>query len=398
MSVGRVGIVLGIGFMLTIAACQPQVVMVEVTRLVESSAPSPATPSPPPLEVTRLVPQEVTRLVPQEVIITVTSAPVGAPTRPLQLLFSPVADTAVLMQRAQPLADALAAATGRHFTIGIVDDEQTVIDLMCAAPAETLGFLSASGYMLAQAQCGVVAAGVGVNATGQPWQMGMIVARADSDIQTLADLAGKTWATPDETSLPATLYFQALLADAGVTPGNVTVVPGDSAAMLAVLNGEVDFATASFIPPVMPYETRAWVYGEDDPEVWRTTGILPGRSGIGFVIVNGGPENGGYRVRDARSGILDTNRLVFRDTEIVALSAPMPNETIAFGADFPVSVAHQVTAVLATWGASEACRASLCASDVYGWSTIAPAADAEYEPLRFIADTLDLSAEDLLGK
>lgn len=389
--------------MLALFACQPQLVEVEVevTRLMDDPTVA-ATAAVTPLPTTTPTIIEVTRLAPQEVIVTVTSAPIGSETRPLQLLLPPLApplaDTAVLSQRLQPLADALAAASGRHLSLGILDSERHVIELLCLAPAETIGFLSASGFMLAEQHCDIEAAVVGLNATGQPWQMGMIVVRQDSGIETVADLAGKTWAAPDEESLPLYLYFQALLADAGIEPGEITFMPGDSAAMLAVLNGEVDFATAAFIPPVMPYEERTWIYGEDDPELWRNTGILPGRSGMGYIIVNGGPESGGYRVRDARAGIFDTNRTIFRDTKIVALSAPIPNETIVFGAQFPVRMARQVTAVLVEFGASATCPESVCALNMYAWSAIAPAANADYEALRLIARVLGVAEEDLSGK
>ncbi|MCP4359318.1 MAG: PhnD/SsuA/transferrin family substrate-binding protein [Chloroflexi bacterium] len=388
----KIWFLLGMGCWLLLTACQPQVMEVEVTRVVDTSAVTdviPATPETILIEVTRLVPQEVTRVVSEEVIVEQTPSPVGSAARPVQLLFAPTVNTAVLTQRAQSLIQALSDATGARFEIGILDDEQAVIDLLCAAPADTIAFLSGMGYARANEQCGAEVTAVGVNNTGQSWQTGMIIVRQDSGIESLADLAGKTWAVPDETSVPETRYFQALLVAEGVEPGNMTVVPGDNTAMLAVLNGDVDFASGRFIPPVMPYEETEWIYGEDDPELWRATGILPGRSAIGFIIVNGGPDYGGYMVRDARSGIYDTNRTVFQDTKILILTAPIPNQTIAFGANFPVGLARQVMVILDEFGDSETCRESLCASDVYGWSGIDLAVDADYEPYRFVLETLN---------
>ncbi len=382
--------------MMALVACQPQVLEVEVTRLVESTAVSTRIPAPAAsaetilVEVTRLASVEVTRIVPEEIIIEVTQSPLGSVERPVQLLFAPIVDTAVLPQRTQSLVDVLEDVTGRQVEVGILNDEQSVIDLMCAAPADTIGFLSATGFVQAQEQCGAEATAVGLNETGQAWQAGMIVVRNGRDITTLADLDGKIWAVPDETSIPSFLYFQALLNAANVTPAEIRVVPGDTTAMLAVLNGEADFASGRFIPPVLPYAEREWVYGEDDPEMWREANVLPGRSGIGYIIVRGGPDNGGYRVRDARSGIYDTNRTIFRDTEILTISAPIPNETIAFGADFPVGLARQVTAVLLDFGSSETCRSSICATDMFGWSGLTTAVTADYDPLRFVEEVLDL--------
>jgi phosphonate transport system substrate-binding protein len=380
---------------LLLAACQPQTVVVETTFVVEVTAVPPTTPTPIVIETIRELPIEVTRIVVEEVVRPVTPAPLGSEQRPVQLLFAPVAQTAVLQERAQVLASRLTEVSGRQVVVGILDSEAAVIEMLCAAPADTIAVLSAGAYVLAHEQCGAQETAVGVDPNGQTAQYGMIVVRQDSGIETLTDLADKTWAVPATDSLSSTRYFAAQLAAQGITPGAVTVFPGDSSALLAVLNGEVDFATANYIPPIMPFEEREWVYGSDDPELWRDTGILPGRSGIGFIIVNGGPEFGGYRVRDARSGIYDSNRTVFMDTKILSLSEPIPNETIVFGSELPVSLARQATAVLAEVGASEQCAASLCAADVFNWAGMELTTDAAYDPVRFVVQTLNLTAADL---
>ena len=374
-----------------LVACQPSVVTVEVTRTV---------PEREVVEVTRLVPtvisEEVTRLVTEEVLVEITKSPLGSETRPVQLLFPPVADTAVINKRGAVLADALSTATGQTFAVGILDSEQAVIDLMCAAPLETIGFLSAPGYVLAQEQCDVQVGAVAERDDGLTWQTGMIVTRRDSGLNTLEDLDGKRGAVSDKMSMHNFLYFQALLAEAGVEPAEIVEVPGDSATMLAVFAGDVDFATADFVPPIMPYEERLWQYGEDDPEPSRYLGIAPKRSPIGYVLVNGEPEAGGYRLRDARSRIFDVEPQIYDMTQIITLSAPIPNTTIAFGSAFPLGLARDVVTTLNEFAASEACARSLCSADFYGWAGLQPADDNAYEPIRFIRDTLDLAADEML--
>ena len=177
---------------LGLTACQPQEIAVEVTRLVENQD------SQEGREVTRIVPatvvQEVTRLVAEEVVVEVTKAPLGTEARPVQLLFSPSVDTAVIGRRGNELAQALTEETGYKFVVGILDDEQTVIDLMCSAPVETIGFLSSAAYVVARETCGVQAGNISVANDGYFWQTGMIVTRRDSGINELADLNGKSWA------------------------------------------------------------------------------------------------------------------------------------------------------------------------------------------------------------
>lgn len=389
--------------LLGLVACQPQVVVVEVTPAAQSAAPafaltaSPVAATAEPVEVTRVVTELVTRVVTQEVMVEVTKAPLGTADRPAQLLFAPTVNTTVITGRGQHLVEALTAATGLNYEIGILDNEEGVIELMCAAPGDTIGFLSAVGYVLAHEQCGVQSAVVAVGPEGFTWQAGMIVTRRDSGINALADLAGKRWAIPDTTSIPNTLFFQAQLAEAGVETAEVVPVQGDTSAMLAVLNGEVDFATATYVPPIMPYEERLWEYGVDSPEVWRLLGVAPSRSRIGYVFVFGEPQYGGYRIRDARAGVFDIAPEIFNETRILALSQPIPNDTVAFGADFPLALARTVTALLPQFAASPACIESLCATDFYGWTGLQPVDDSFYEPLRFLIQTLDLSEEEVLS-
>jgi phosphonate transport system substrate-binding protein len=124
-------------------------------------------------------------------------------------------------------------------------------------------------------------------------------------------------------------------------------------------------------------------------------GIPPTRSPIGYVLVAGEPEFGGYRLRDARARLFDTTPDIFDVTRILALSEPIPNETVVFGADFPLLLARQTLATMAEFAASEACQNSLCSADFYGWTGLEPADDAAYDPIRLIQDTLELEAADL---
>jgi phosphonate transport system substrate-binding protein len=322
-----------------LTACQPREIVLEVTRIVETKVETQKEV----VEVTRVVTQtevqEATRLVTEELLVEVTKSPLGTAARPVQLLFSTSVDMAVIGRRGQVLAQALTEATGYEFAVTILDDEQTVIDLMCDAPLETIGFLSATAYVLAAEQCGIQPGSVAVNGDGLTWQSGMIVTRRDSGINTLADLEGKSWAVADRGSIPNFLYFQALLQEEGIEPGDIIDISGDSAAMLAVYEEEADFATADFVPPIMPYEERLWDYNEDDPEPGRFLGISPTRSPIGYVLVNGEPEFGGYRLRDARSRIFDVVPQIYDRTQIVTLSAQIPNDIAAFGHDFPLGLA-----------------------------------------------------------
>lgn len=385
-----------------LGACQPNQIVIEVTRLVETEN---------RVEVTRVVSetvvQEATRLVIEEVkvevVLEVTKEPLGTSARPVQLLFPPLFDADLITQRGVPLVEALSESTGFQFRVGVLDSEQAVIDLMCAAPVDTIGFLSPAGYIVAHEQCGIQAGSVAVGDDGLTARTGMVVTRLDSDIDRLDSIQGleslqdKRWAVADESSLSNYLYFQALLKESNIEIEETVSVGGESVAMLALYEEEVDLATAEFIPPILPFEEALWDREVDDPEPWRELGLSPERSPIGYVRVNGDPQNGGYRVRDARSRIIDVAPEIFDETQIVALSAPIPNETIAFGRDFPLALARQIETELSDFTGTEECQSSMCSSDFYGWKGLAVARDEMYDPIRFVQETLDLTADELLN-
>lgn len=388
-------------FILALVACQPQVVYLEVTATpgtADAAVPASTVTAPATVEgITQPVTRTliVTQTIPVTATIAVTPSPVGTAARPVQLLFPPHFDSAIINRRGAALAQVLADATGAHFEVGLMDSEAAVVDLMCAAPAETMGILSAAGYMLAHEECDIQPTNVARHQDGLTWEAGMLVARRGLEWQELADLEGGRWAVPDRGSIPNTLYFEALLQDAGVSPDEVVEVAGDNEAMLAVFNGDVDFATATYLPPITPADQDPWQYGQDPPEVWRRLGISPTRSPIGYVLVLAEPEYGGYRLRDARAGIFDIEPEIYNETAILALSAPIPHETLTVGAAFPLGLAREITAVLATLGPSESCENSLCADNFYNWEGLEAAQDADYDPLRFMQETLGLTEVEI---
>ena len=165
----------------------------------------------------------------------------------------------------------------------IADSEAAVVELLCAAPEDSIGFVSAAAYTIAEEECDAQAGLVAVQEDGLTWQMGMLVT-APGAADELADLDGRRWAVADTRSLPDYLYFRSQLAAAGIEPGEVIAAPEETSALLALTNDEADFTTAQYVPPIMP-QGRAWVYGETEPEEWRLLGVTPSRSPIGYVIV-----------------------------------------------------------------------------------------------------------------
>lgn len=397
---GQVG---RVGFFVTwllLVACQPQVVTVEVTRLVanntEATVKEVEVTRQVSLEITREIEMEVTRLVMEEQLVEVTKTPLGTADRPIQLLFAPIVDTAIISEQASLLADHLQQATGYHFAVGIADDMETLVALMCLAPQDTIGFLTAVSFTLAEQNCDAQLGLVAQHADGQTWQADMLISRPDiTGLRAFDDIESGSWAFVDPDSLQ-TRYFEALFAANGVVIDEKVAAPSDNSSVLAVYENEVEMATATFTSPILPFAEEQWDYATDSAEIWRRIGTAPYRSGFGYILVNGAPEAGGYRIRDARAGVFDERRDVFDVTRILTTTAPIPNETIAFGADFPLAASRTISTALTDFVGSAACAASICSTNFYGWIGLKTAVSADYEPIRFIVENLDLTLTDLL--
>jgi phosphonate transport system substrate-binding protein len=375
-----------------IVACQPQTV--EVTRVVTQTEEVEV-----PVEVEVEVPVEVTRVVTETVTETVVEeeAMLGSAERPIKVLFVPSVEVDAIISGGEILAAALEAATGLKYEVSVPTSYAATIEEMCASPDDTIGFIPAQGYVLANNRCGVTVGAAAVR-FGLSWYAAQYVVPMDSPAQSLEDLAGATWCIPDFGSTSGYLYPSAGFTALGIEPGEIIEAGSHNNAMLGVYNGDCDFGTAFFSPPLLPAdEGRAWAYGVDSPEIWRDAGVSPIRNDEGRTFVAGGPSEGGYRILDARSSVSDTAPDIFDTTRILAVTAQIPNDTVSFGPEFPLNTANQIVNALVDFTASEECLQSICSEEFYNWTGLEAVTDSFYDPVRSAMEFLGITEEDILG-
>lgn len=373
-----------------LVACQPQTVEVEVTRVVTETE-EVQVEVPVEIEVTRVVTETVT----ETVVEDAEEAPLGSEERPIKVLFVPSVEVDAIITGGEVLAGALEEATGYKFEVSVPTSYAATIEEMCASPDDTVGFIPAQGYVLANQRCGVTVGAAAVR-FGLAWYAAMIVVPMDSAAQSIEDLNGLTWAIPDFGSTSGYLYPLSDFQQAGIEPGEIVEAGSHQNAMLAVYNGEVDFGTAFFSPPLLP-GGRQWTYGQDDPELWRDAGEPAVRTDEGRTYVAGGPDEGGYRILDARSSVTDTAPDIFEETRILALTPQIPNDSVSFGPEFPLSIAEEIVEALVAFTASDQCLESICAEDFYNWTGLEPVSDSFYDPVRANMETLGITEEDVFG-
>ncbi len=389
------------GFLLVLmmTACQTTTdgsVTVEVTRLINEQVFATVAV---PVEVTREVVVEVTPTGPTlDSIVMPLAAPIGSADNKLRLVISPLSSPQATALRGQALIDALAAETGLAWEVVAPTTHAETTAAVCSDRDRTVAILTSLEYVVANRLCDLQH-GYSALRNGIPWVGSMVVTltpeSAEDRLDSLADFAGKSWGVSSTADLTNYLYFKALFQSEGVETGPVTEYGTDASTIIAGFDGNEDFVTATFIPPLLPYNERLWEYGEDDPELWYATGNAPRRSGIGYVVVYDYVERGGYHVRDARANVIDTRPTIFAYTELAMLSDQMPNDAVAFGDLLPIKLTRQIGAALEKHTASDGCDATLCSSDFFAWEGIVAVEDDFYSPVRFVIDQLSLSDEQV---
>ena len=309
-------------------------------------------------------------------------AELGSAERPVQVLFVPSVDAQVIVSGGEVMKEFLEEATGLAFEVKVPTSYAATIEEMCAAPEDTMGFIPGFGYVLASQLCGV---DVSFSAVRFGWGVywSQILVRRDSDVETLADLDGLTWAVPDLGSTSGYLVPLVDLTEAGVEASEIVEAGDHGAAVLAVYNGEADFSTSFFSPPL---KEGGWAPG-DDPAVPAdlVESCAPTEEGRLFC----GDD---YRVLDARSSTTTDAPDIVQQVKILAISSPIPNDTLSFGPDFPADIRALIEDALIAFAAecddNEDCawNQSIGHEDFYSWTTIAPAADSDFDDLRKVVE------------
>ena len=319
---------------------------------------------------------------------TATTGPaIGSPEHPIKVLFVPSVDANMIISGGEVMSQALNEATGLNFEVVVPTSYAATIEEMCASPDDTIGFIPAFGYVLANDLCGV---DVSQRAVRRGWGVywTMYVVGRDSDIQELADLEGKKWAYPDAGSTSGYLVPKVMLDEAGITPGETLEAGGHPQAVRAVYTGEADFGTAFYSPYAIPEGGTPWARGMD-PEVPVDVSTCALNEDASQLLCEG------YRVLDARANIREEFPDVAQKVRILSLSPDIPNDTMSFGPEFPADLRAEIEAALAEFAETDAWDTSIGSEDFYGWSGIEPATDADYDFVRLMVATSGTTIEGL---
>ena len=265
---------------------------------------------------------------------------------PIVWSFVPSGEMERVAAGAQSVADLLHDETGLYFETNVATEYAGVIEAMCADPPEAhMGSLATFAYVLANERCGIGCELVAVR-YGSPTYNGQIMVRADSGINSLADLEGKTFCRPDPLSTSGWIIPMLTLRAAGInTDSDLTeVVDAGShdAVVAAVYNGDCD-AGASYV--------------------------------------------------DARTNLEEDYPDVMEKVVVIEVTEDIPNDGVQFIPDFDDELKTQIVDALMAIAETEEGQEAL--DTAYSWAGLEKHGDEFYDPFRQVLQASGMSIEEL---
>ncbi|MEA1902516.1 MAG: PhnD/SsuA/transferrin family substrate-binding protein [Actinomycetota bacterium] len=359
-------------FALVLAACSPAEEVVDTTE-----AP-----------VTTEAPAATTTEAPAETTTSEAMAAIGSEEHPINVLFVPSVSAEEIIAGGDILEATLEAATGLHFDVAVPTSYAATLEEMCASPDDTIGFIPAQAYVLGSTKCDIEVSLKSLRFGYTEYWSEFIVPR-DSDIQSVEDLAGKTWAYPDGGSTSGFLVPSGIFATLGIEVGDTLEAGGHTATVQAIYDGSADFGTVFFSPPIDADRNVVW---DDTPENADVPADLVDSCGLNADGALFCGDN--YEVRDARRNIREGAPDVIQKVRIVTLSAPIPNDTLSYGPEVSDEIKTAINDALKAFAADDP-EGFEAAFDAYSWSGVEDTNDSEFDSIRALLDALGFTEDQL---
>ena len=271
-------------------------------------------------------------------------AELGTEENPLIWALVPSSESDTVLAAFTDVTDIIYEETGIVIDPFVATEYAGVIEAMSTEPPKAhIASLATFAYLVA-AERGVAEAELVSVRYGSPTYTGQIFVRADSGINTLEDLAGKTFCRPDPLSTSGWIIPSIELQAAGVNPetdlAEVVDAGSHDAAVAGVYNGDCD-------------------------------------AGSSYV--------------DARSNLEEDYPDVMDVIKVIHISVEIPNDGVQYHPVVSRELRDQINAALIAMPETEAGAEALDLA--YEWSELSPKDDSFYDPFRAVLDAAGVDIE-----
>lgn len=260
----------------------------------------------------------------------------GTAENPIKFHLVPAVDAKVLADNARKLEEYLEANTPYKFEITIPQSYVAVIEAFGTKRAD-VSAINTFGYYKAHKAYGVEAR-LTVIRYGLATYQSQFLARSDSGIKSLKDLAGKKIAFVDPSSTSGYLLPLKTLKDRKIEPKEVVFAMKHDTVVTMIYQRRVDAGATYYSPP----------------------------------------QDG--KIEDARRTVKTQYPDIEQKVKIIELSDPIPADPIVFRKDMPEEMKEKVTEALLKFVATEEGKKSL--DLMLGASNFKRSTDADYDTVR----------------
>ncbi|ADU31254.1 phosphate/phosphite/phosphonate ABC transporter substrate-binding protein [Evansella cellulosilytica] len=260
--------------------------------------------------------------------------------------FVPSQDSANIADTVEPLAERLSEELGVKVTGQVMTNYSALVEAMGNDQVD-IGFLPPFGYALATDRYDNVEVVLASVRHGSTTYQAQYVVRADSGIETFADLEGKAWAFPDLSSASGYLFPAAQLMNE---------------------------------------------LGVEDVDSWVSDMIQAGSHDNALMEVLEGGADFATTFDDARDSIAGDYPEVYDELVILGYTDDIPNDTISVNTNTLSSeLIEQLVAVFMSFNDDEEMITIM--DEVYNWTGIAEAQDSTYDVVRMTYESLGIEVE-----
>jgi phosphonate transport system substrate-binding protein len=272
-------------------------------------------------------------------------AALGTEENPIIWAVVPSGETERVVTGFEEVAQMIFDETGLVVEPFVATEYAGVIEAMCADPPKAhMASLATFSYILA-AEKGCADVSLVSVRYGSPVYNGQIFVRADSDIASVADLAGKTICRPDPLSTSGWIIPSITLKAAGIDPdtdiAQIVDAGSHDASVAGVYNGDCDAGTS--------YVDARGTIEEDYPDVMD-------------VI------------------------------KVIEVSTDIPNDGVQFVPGLDSELRTQIVDALLAIADTEAGQEALDVA--YSWTALEKHDDSFYDPFRQVLDAAGVSASE----
>lgn len=274
----------------------------------------------------------------------------GSKKNPIKMYFVPSMEAGKVVASGEAIAAFLEKETGYTFKVAVPTSYAAVIEALGTYQAD-VAWLPTFAYILAKEKYDAKVEFMTIR-NGLTKYRGQFVVRADSEIDSLADIADKVVAYTDAASTSGYIYPSAILKQKGIEP-RMIFAGGHPQAITAVYNGTADVACT----------------------YWS-------------------PEDASGKPMDAREKLLETYPDVFTKLRILDFTDWIPNDTVTMRNNIPPEVEQKLVQALEKFAGSDSGQQVL--RELYDIDGLSRATDADYDMVRATLKTLGMDPAKLL--